>query len=78
MALTDDELALLGTLAYLEKSDVLDYDSINNFRNGAYENRDVTLGQVLDDIADDFAVAGLRPEGGRDRKGARRAERSAA
>ena len=26
MALTDDELALLGTLAYLEKSDVLDYD----------------------------------------------------
>ena len=68
MALTDDELALLGTLAYLEKSDVLDYDNINDFWNGAYENDGKTLGYVLDKVADDSVIADLRSEGKRDQK----------
>ena len=68
MALTDDELALLSTLAYLEKSDVLDNGLIDNFWNGAYENQDVTLGDVLDKVADDSVIADLRSEGKRDQK----------
>lgn len=60
MTVSDDELALLSTIAYLEKSDVLDDLDYNKFWNGAYENQDYTLGEIFDEIADDEHLERLR------------------
>ena len=49
--LTDEELALLNNLAYISKSSIMPkgYGAV---WSGEYENRDMTLGQVISDVVE--------------------------